>query len=587
VSASPFAFEADLREAILARREERYDCALSLLIDLFAREDGTHTIAMIEWRLLIEQYAPAREAMVRERAVQADRVLAGDITFGDRRRDRFTVIGHMDEALKDSRATYELFLQMLAVLPEVSKSSIRHALPAIVDAQDYALAQRYVTDPLPLLAELNRLAEHLPLLPTDGAPRLAAELANYVRDLSLCEAVWRGLGRVVEADALRAAAIDGIADNAVRALALRELAEPGAIFREFDEGRARPDMTDIRYTKEEDWHELKRVRLAALLDAPQAFGVSHASALAYTDEAWRDRAAGRGQARFILAFDGEEAVGIVGHVPIDQQELELIAMWVAPSQRGTPLATQLVDAVKSHAAAQAYRRILLDVAPANQRAAAFYQKLGFTFLPEWEPLESHPHIQLQKMEWLVRPGLRSVAQLREYVDGGGQVKMLMFWGHQPSQDGSITKTCFSQWFEASFEVDGTRYLTAEHYMMAEKARLFGDEAARERVLAAANPGAAKAIGREVLGFDNQRWLVHRWDIVVRANVAKFSQNAALRTFLLQTQDRLLVEASPVDAIWGIGLAADDPRAADPAAWEGLNLLGFALMEVRSRLHRNA
>ncbi|MYN40048.1 GNAT family N-acetyltransferase [Duganella sp. FT109W] len=587
MSASPFAFEADLHEAILARREGRHDRALSLLLDLFAREDGTHAIFMIEWRLLVGQHAPAREAMVRERAAQAERLLAGDITFGDRRRDRFSIIADMNEALEDSRATYELFLQMLAVLPEVPKGSIRQALPAIVEAQDYVLAQRYVTDPLSWLAELNTLAEHLPLLPAGGAPRMAAELANYVRDLSLCETVWRGLGRLAEADALRAAAIDGIADDALRTMALRELAAPGTIFREFDKARARPDMTDIRYTKEEDWQELKRIRLAALQDAPQAFGVSHASAAAYTDDAWRDRAAGRGKARFILAFDGGEAVGIVGHVPNDQQELELIAMWVAPSHRGTAVATHLVDMVKSHAASQTYQRILLDVAPNNQRAAAFYQKLGFAFLPEWEPLESHPHIQLQKMEWLSRPGLRSVAQLRKYVDGGGQVKMLMFWGHQPSRDGAITKTCFSQWFEASFEVDGIRYLTAEHYMMAEKARLFGDEAARQRVLAATNPGAAKAIGREVLGFDNQRWLAHRWDIVVRANMAKFSQNAALRTFLLDTQDRVLVEASPVDAIWGIGLGADDPRATDPAAWEGLNLLGFALMEVRSRLHRSA
>src|SRR5450830_246581 len=103
-------------------------------------------------------------------------------------------------------------------------------------------------------------------------------------------------------------------------------------------------MIDIRYAKEEDWQALKRVRLAALLDAPLAFGVRHASAAAYTDEAWRDRAAGRGKARFILAFDGAEAVGIVGHVLNDEQELELIAMWVAPSHRGTPTAARLVDA---------------------------------------------------------------------------------------------------------------------------------------------------------------------------------------------------------------------------------------------------
>lgn len=158
-------------------------------------------------------------------------------------------------------------------------------------------------------------------------------------------------------------------------------------------------MIDIRYTKEEDWQALKRVRLAALLDAPLAFGVRHASAAAYTDEAWRDRAAGRGKARFILAFDGAEAVGIVGHVLNDEQELELIAMWVAPSHRGTPTAARLVDAVKAHATG----RILLDVAPTNARASTFYQKQGFTFLPQWEPLESHPHITLQKMACIALP----------------------------------------------------------------------------------------------------------------------------------------------------------------------------------------
>jgi ribosomal protein S18 acetylase RimI-like enzyme len=161
-------------------------------------------------------------------------------------------------------------------------------------------------------------------------------------------------------------------------------------------------VIDIRYTKEADWHELKRVRLAALLNAPLAFGVSHASAAAYTDDAWRDRAAGRGKARFLLAFQGDQAVGIVGHVPADHNQLELIAMWVEPAQRGTATATRLVDAVKVHAAEQ-QTRVLLDVAPTNQRATAFYQKQGFTFLSEWVSLESHPEIQLQKMAWTPKP----------------------------------------------------------------------------------------------------------------------------------------------------------------------------------------
>ena len=79
------------------------------------------------------------------------------------------------------------------------------------------------------------------------------------------------------------------------------------------------------------------------------------------------------------------------------------------------------------------------------------------------------------------------------------------------------------------------------------------------------------------------WNAHRFDIVCRANFAKFSQHADLKAFLLQTGNRILVEASPVDSIWGIGLAQDDPHAENPLQWQGLNLLGFALMKVRDQM----
>lgn len=119
--------------------------------------------------------------------------------------------------------------------------------------------------------------------------------------------------------------------------------------------------------------------------------------------------------------------------------------------------------------------------------------------------------------------------------------------------------------------------------MAGKARLFDDEVALAKVLANEDPGIAKAAGRGVRGFDETRWLAHRFDLVVEGNLAKFSRHRQLQAFLLSTGDRVLVEASPVDAIWGVGLAAADPRATDPAQWRGLNLLGFALMVVRERL----
>lgn len=171
------------------------------------------------------------------------------------------------------------------------------------------------------------------------------------------------------------------------------------------------------------------------------------------------------------------------------------------------------------------------------------------------------------------------------IQQGFRPKYLFFWGHQPRSDGQLGKECLSQWWSAPFEVDGVVYPTAEHYMMAEKARLCGDHSSRVKILAAPHPNVAKKLGRVVTGFDEERWNQHRFEVVVRGNIAKFSQHEALKTFLLNTKERILVEASPLDRIWGIGLAADDLRAEDPAKWQGLNLLGFALMEVRARLQQ--
>ncbi|MFF5565018.1 NADAR family protein [Streptomyces sp. NPDC012623] len=166
---------------------------------------------------------------------------------------------------------------------------------------------------------------------------------------------------------------------------------------------------------------------------------------------------------------------------------------------------------------------------------------------------------------------------------GERVKFLHFWGHGARRDGTLGASCLSQWWPAPFTVDGVVYATAEHWMMARKARLFGDEEAERRAVSAAGPALAKRAGRLVRGFDESVWERERYGIVVAGGVHKFGQDAALRTYLLATGDRVLVEASPMDRIWGIGLAAADERAHDPARWRGLNLLGFALMEARERL----
>lgn len=174
----------------------------------------------------------------------------------------------------------------------------------------------------------------------------------------------------------------------------------------------------------------------------------------------------------------------------------------------------------------------------------------------------------------------SVEDLIALRDSGAALKFLFFWGHRPRQDGSAGPGCLSQWWPSPFTVDGRVFATAEHWMMWSKAMLFGDEATAARVLAAEHPGEAKNLGREVRRFDENVWQRERFGIVVAGSIAKFEQHQDLQSFLLGTGKRILVEASPLDRVWGIGLAATDPKASDPVRWEGLNLLGFALMRAR-------
>eukprot|EP01089_Gocevia_fonbrunei_P023363 TRINITY_DN981_c0_g1_i1.p1 TRINITY_DN981_c0_g1~~TRINITY_DN981_c0_g1_i1.p1 ORF type:complete len:178 (-),score=31.46 TRINITY_DN981_c0_g1_i1:54-587(-) len=148
-------------------------------------------------------------------------------------------------------------------------------------------------------------------------------------------------------------------------------------------------------------------------------------------------------------------------------------------------------------------------------------------------------------------------------------KFVFFWKGWPSQ-----------WYSAKFSVDGDNYVCAEQYMMAEKARLFKDEDTREKILAKASPKAHKALGRSVKNFDQTVWEENAVKIVAQGNRYKFNQHPELKQKLLNTGDRILVEASPLDKIWGIGLAADDPRALNQKKWLGKNWLGEALMTVR-------
>ncbi|GAB2847437.1 NADAR family protein [Hymenobacter ruber] len=179
----------------------------------------------------------------------------------------------------------------------------------------------------------------------------------------------------------------------------------------------------------------------------------------------------------------------------------------------------------------------------------------------------------------------STEWLLDQLAQDARVKYLFFWGNQPSKDGTITKSCLSQWWLADFVVEGITYRSTEHWMMAEKARLFDDDNILAQILAAKSPAEAKKLGREIQNFEPEIWEARKVEIVIAGNLHKFGQHQNLAKFLLSTNDRVLVEASPVDTIWGIGLAADSADVVNPGRWLGPNLLGFALMTVRDELRR--
>jgi ribA/ribD-fused uncharacterized protein len=181
--------------------------------------------------------------------------------------------------------------------------------------------------------------------------------------------------------------------------------------------------------------------------------------------------------------------------------------------------------------------------------------------------------------------IRSINEIIEYYQRGLRPKYVFFWGHTPKIPGTIDQSCLSNWFPAPFLLEGIEYPTTEHYMMAEKARLFGDELIREMILFSNSPGEAKKYGRKVSPFDEDVWKKHRFEIVVKGNEAKFSQNVEMGNFLLKTGNKVIVEASPRDRIWGIGMGKNNDKVEYPTEWRGLNLLGFALMEVRERLSK--
>lgn len=139
---------------------------------------------------------------------------------------------------------------------------------------------------------------------------------------------------------------------------------------------------------------------------------------------------------------------------------------------------------------------------------------------------------------------------------------------------------FSQWYPSNFTVNHLKFNCAEQFMMYGKALLFHDLETAEEILQATSPKDQKALGRKIRNFDQDIWVLFREGIVYTGSYAKFIQNPALQEVLLATKGTTLVEASPYDKIWGIGLAETDPQALNRATWKGLNLLGETLTRVR-------
>ncbi|WP_440960166.1 NADAR family protein [Paenibacillus nitricinens] len=180
----------------------------------------------------------------------------------------------------------------------------------------------------------------------------------------------------------------------------------------------------------------------------------------------------------------------------------------------------------------------------------------------------------------------NIEQLRKAYIAGKTFKFMFFWGHTPPKHDGVDKSCFSQWWMSPFLVEGMEYSCVEQFMMAEKARLFGDDEMLDAILKAKHPKEMKAYGRAVRNFENDTWDKECYNIVKRGNIAKFSQNPKLGEYLKSTKNRILVEASPQDRIWGIGMSQSNPDAENPVKWRGRNLLGFVLTEVRDELLRD-
>lgn len=172
--------------------------------------------------------------------------------------------------------------------------------------------------------------------------------------------------------------------------------------------------------------------------------------------------------------------------------------------------------------------------------------------------------------------------LTDKFDRGESLEFIFFRDHTsgPRSQGEFM---LSQWYPSPFSVNEIVYKSAGHWMMARKALLFGDREAFKKIIEADSTEQIRKLGHLINNFDEVKWAELRQEIVREGNFHKFNQSKKLRKFLLNTGDAILAEANPLDTIWGVGLSKDSRLIKNPYAWNGLNLLGFALMEIREYL----
>lgn len=162
------------------------------------------------------------------------------------------------------------------------------------------------------------------------------------------------------------------------------------------------------------------------------------------------------------------------------------------------------------------------------------------------------------------------------------------------------RAVFSQWRYSKFVEEGIEYNSGEQYMMYKKAILMNDQETAGEIMAIQiyNPklkneskvnfskiAKIKELGRQVKNFNEELWNKQKFEIVKKGNLLKFSQNEDLKQILLNTNNKVLIEGSCYDKIWGIGMKEEDAKKMDPKEWSkfGQNLLGKSLMWTRDQL----